>query len=58
MKMIISVALLILLIWFNAIFLMMANSLNRNAKLQQENHFLSMQQERYENLKTAIEDAR
>ena len=55
---IISVALLILLIWFNAIFLMMANSLNRNAKLQQENHFLSMQQERYENLKTAIEDAR
>ena len=55
---IISVALLILLIWFNAIFLMMANSLNRNAKLQQENHFLSMQRERYENLKIAIEDAR
>ena len=55
---IISAALLILLIWFNAIFLMMANSLNRNAKLQQENHFLSMQRERYENLKIAIEDAR
>ncbi len=55
---IISVALLVLLIWFNAIFLMMANSLNRNAKLQQENHFLSMQRERYENLKIAIEDAR
>ena len=55
---IISAALLILLIWFTAIFLMMANSLNRNAKLQQENHFLSMQRERYENLKIAIEDAR
>ena len=55
---IISFALLILLLWFNIVFLMMANSLNRNAKLQQENHFLSIQQERYENLKTAIEDAR
>ena len=55
---IISAALLILLVWFNAIFLMMANSLNQNAKLQQENHFLSLQRERYENLKTAIEDAR
>ena len=55
---IISAALLILLVWFNAIFLMMANSLNRNAKLQQENHLLSMQRERYENLKTAIEEAR
>lgn len=55
---IISAALLILLIWFNATFLMMANSLNRNARLQQENHFLSMQRERYENLKIAIEDAR
>lgn len=54
---IISAALLILLVWFNAIFLMMANSLNRNAKLQQENHLLSMQRERYENLKTAIEEA-
>lgn len=53
-----SLALLLLLAWFIAIFLMMANSLNRNARLQQENHFLSMQRERYENLKTAIEDAR
>lgn len=55
---ILSVALLILLLWFNAIFLLMANSLNRNARLQQENHLLSMRQARYENLKTAIEDAR
>ena len=43
---------------FYAIFLMMANSLNRNAKLQQENHFLSLQQARYNNLRTAIEEAR
>ena len=55
---IISIALLLLLLWFDVVFLMMANSLNHNAKLQQENHFLSMQRERYENLKTAIEDAR
>ena len=55
---IISLALLVLLLWFNVIFLLMANSLNRNARLQQENHFLSMQQERYESLKSAIEEAR
>ena len=36
----------------------MATSLNRNAKLQQENQFLSMQQQRYESLRTAIEEAR
>ena len=39
-------------------FLMMAVSLNRNARLQQENHFLSLQQERYENLCMAIEEAK
>lgn len=55
---VINLALLFLLVWFYAVFLLMATSLNRNAKLQQENHFLSMQQERYENLQTAIEDAR
>lgn len=55
---VISIALLLLLIGFNAVFLMMANSLNRNAKLQQENNFLSMKQERYDNLKVAIEEAR
>ena len=55
---VLSIALLVLLFWFNAIFLLMANSLNRNARLQQENQFLSMQQQRYESLKTAIEEAR
>ena len=53
-----SIALLFLLFMFNAIFLLMANSLNRNARLQQENQFLSMQQQRYESLKAAIEEAR
>ena len=37
---------------------MMAINLNKNARLQQENHFLSLQQERYENLCMAIEEAR
>lgn len=55
---VISLALLILLVAFNTVFLLMAESLNRNAKLQLENHFLSMQQERYNNLKNAIEEAR
>lgn len=53
-----SLVLLGILVLFYAIFLMMANSLNRNAKLQQENHFLSLQQARYDNLRTAIEEAR
>ena len=56
--MVLSITLLVLLFWFNAIFLLMANSLNRNARLQQENQFLSMQQQRYESLKAAIEEAR
>ena len=55
---VLSIALLILLFWFNTIFLLMANSLNRNARLQQENQLLSMQQQRYESLKAAIEEAR
>lgn len=55
---VLSIALLVLLFWFNAIFLLMANSLNRNARLRQENQLLSMQQRRYESLKTAIEEAR
>ena len=53
-----SIALLFLMFMFNAIFLLMANSLNRNARLQQENQFLSMQQQRYQSLKTAIDEAR
>ena len=55
---VLSLVLLILLLLFYVMFLMMAVSLNRNARLQQENHFLSLQQERYENLCTAIEEAR
>ena len=55
---VISIALLLLLLWFNAIFLLMATSLNRNARLQQENQLLFLQQQRYENLKAAIEEVR
>ncbi len=55
---VISVVLLAILVMFYAMFLMIANSLNRNAKLQQENHFLSMQRARYDNLCTAIEETR
>ena len=53
-----SLVLLIILLLFYVLFLMMAVSLNKNARLQQENHFLSLQQERYENLCMAIEEAR
>ena len=55
---VISLVLLIILMLFYTMFLMMANSLNKNARLQQENHFLSLQQARYENLCSAIEEAR
>ena len=55
---VLSLVLLIILLLFYVIFLIMAASLNRNARLQQENHFLSLQQERYENLCMAIEEAR
>ena len=51
-------ALLLILALFYTMFLMMANILNKNQKLQQENLFLSVQQERYENLRSAIEEAR
>ena len=40
-------ALLLILALFYSMFLMMANILNKNKKLQQENLFLSVQQERY-----------
>ena len=55
---VLSFVLLIILLLFYVMFLMMAVSLNRNARLQQENHLLSLQQERYKNLCTAIEEAR
>ena len=53
-----SIALLFLMLFFNAIFLLMAIGINRNVRLQQENQLLSMQQQRYESLKAAIEEAR
>ena len=52
---VISLMLLVILMLFYTMFLMMANSLNKNARLQQENHFLSLQQARYDNLCSAIE---
>ena len=55
---VLSIALLVLMFAFNTIFLLMATSLNRNARLRQENQLLSLKQQRYENLKTAIEEAR
>ena len=55
---VLSLVLLIILLLFYAMFLMLAVSLNRNARLQQENHLLSLQQERYKNLCMAIEEAR
>lgn len=54
----ISMVLLLILILFYAMFLFMANSLNRNARLQQENYLLSIQQERYHSLCNAIEETR
>lgn len=54
----ISFLLLIFLLVFYSLFLMMANYLNRNAKLQYENHMLSLQQEKYDNLCGAIEEAK
>ena len=55
---IISLVLLVILALFYTMFLLMAISLNRNARLQQENHFLSLQKQRYDTLLAAIEEAR
>ena len=55
---VVSLVLLIILALFYTLFLLMANSLNRNARLQQENYLLSIQQERYTNLCNAIEETR
>lgn len=55
---VVSLILLLILVLFYAMFLLMAYSLNKNARLVQENHFLSLQQTRYENLCTAIEETR
>lgn len=55
---VISLVLLAVLALFYTMFLLMAISLNRNARLQQENHFLSLQKQRYDTLLAAIEEAR
>lgn len=55
---VISLALLALLSLFYALFYFMAESLNRNSRLRQENEFLSMHQARYDSLKTAMEETR
>ena len=55
---VVSLVLLVILVLFYAMFLLMASSLNKNARLQQENHLLSLQEARYESLCTAIEEAR
>lgn len=53
-----SLTLLILLLLFYALFYLMASSLNRNDRLRRENQFLSMQQARYDSLRTSIEQTR
>lgn len=55
---VISLALLAILGLFYALFYTMARSLTKNDQLRQENQFLSMQQARYDNLRTAIEETR
>jgi len=55
---VIGLALLFLLLLFYLMFYLMAESLNRNDRLRQENQFLSMQQARYDNLRTAIAETR
>ncbi|MBD5089147.1 MAG: GHKL domain-containing protein [Clostridiales bacterium] len=55
---IISFVLLFLLLLFYVLFYLMASSLNHNDRLRRENQFLSMQQARYNSLRTAIEQTR
>ncbi len=53
-----SFVFLFLLLLFNALFFLMASSLNRNDRLRRENQLLSMQQARYDSLRAAIEQTR
>jgi len=55
---VIGLALLFLLLFFYIMFYLMAESLNRNDRLRQENQFLSMQQARYDSLRAAIAETR
>lgn len=54
----ISLSLLFLLLLFYVLFYLMASSLNRNDRLRRENQFLSMQQARYDSLRSAIAQTR
>lgn len=53
-----SFVFLFLLLLFNALFYLMASSLNRNDRLRRENQLLSMQQARYDSLRATIEQTR
>lgn len=55
---IVILALLILLLLFYLLFYIIANNLNKNDRLRQENQFLSMQQTQYDSLRTAIAETR
>lgn len=55
---VVSLSLVALLSLFYTLFYFTATSLNRSSHLRQENEFLSMQQARYDSLKTAIEETR
>lgn len=55
---VISLSFLLLLLLFYALFYLMAANLNHNDRLRRENQFLSMQQARYDNLRTAIAETR
>lgn len=54
MYLLLSFAFLLLLLLFYALFYLMASSLNRNDRLRQENLLLSMQQARYDSLRSTI----
>lgn len=54
----ISLSLLFLLLLLYVVFYLMADSLNRNDRLRQENQFLSMQQTRYDSLRATITEVR
>lgn len=53
-----SFVFLFLLLLFNALFYLMASSLNRNDRLRRENQLLSMQQARYDGLRSVIAQTR
>lgn len=53
-----SFVFLFLILLFNALFYLMASSLNRNDRLRHENQLLSMQQARYDGLRSVIAQTR